>query len=115
MKNIIRCLPIVVSLSVALGVSPAVQALDKVWVCGTGFWDTSACWSPAGQPMEINPLDPLIPDSAFLTQSGTSNIVITYRNNTNPPMSWVKYGLMEQEEGLFAWSSRRWILHCRPV
>ena len=82
MKNITRCLPIVFSISAALGVSPVVQAVDKEWVCGTDYWDVSACWTPTGQPMSN--LDPIPPDSVFLTSSGASDIVITYRNTTNP-------------------------------
>lgn len=74
MKNLSRCLPIIVTLSAALGVSPAVQA--KNWVCDTDLWDKAECWSPVGQPTAG--------ETAVLNQSGTSDIVITYQNTLNP-------------------------------
>ncbi|VAW73276.1 hypothetical protein MNBD_GAMMA15-659 [hydrothermal vent metagenome] len=75
MKNITRCLPIIISMSAALGMSSAAQAKD--WTCaGTDFWDNAGCWSPAGLPATL--------DTAFITQSGASDVIVNYRNVVNP-------------------------------
>ena len=49
---------------------------DKYWACGSDSWDQSSCWSPAGQPVTG--------DSAFLTQSDSTDRVVTYANAISP-------------------------------
>ena len=49
---------------------------DKYWACGSDSWDQSSCWNPAGQPVTG--------DSAFLTQSDSTDRVVTYANAISP-------------------------------
>ncbi|MDB4516466.1 PEP-CTERM sorting domain-containing protein [Crocinitomicaceae bacterium] len=65
----------IVSICVVLGVSSTAQA--QTWVCGTEYWDIAGCWSPSVQPTTG--------DNAFLLQSGADDVVVTYRDTTNPP------------------------------
>lgn len=58
-----------------LAIQPS-QAADKNWVCGSGSWDNSACWSPVGQPLSG--------DDVFLIQSDEINRTITYSNTDSP-------------------------------
>jgi hypothetical protein len=49
---------------------------DKDWICGDGSWDDGSCWNPAGQPTGG--------DSAFLTQSDSTDRTVTYANPLYP-------------------------------
>ena len=63
--------------SCAIVLSPLQSvADDKYWVCSSDSWDQSSCWNSAGQPVTN--------DSAFLTQSDSTDRVVTYANAISP-------------------------------
>lgn len=61
----------------------AVAGNTMYWVCGSGIWDT-LCWSVGTSSGTATAAQPLNGDYAYLTQSGTSNLVTTYRNSAYP-------------------------------
>jgi len=54
----------------------SVQAEEKVWTGGTGWWDEEANWNPSGQPQTG--------DDVFLTQTDTIDRNVHYRNTLSP-------------------------------
>ena len=54
---------------------------DKYWACRSDSWDQSSCWNPTGQPMDG--------DDVYLTQSDSTDRVVTYANAITPTPSLI--------------------------
>jgi len=62
---------------------PALAGNNMYWVCDGGIWD-SLCWSVGISGGTATATQPINGDYVFLTQSGSSNLVVTYRNTAYP-------------------------------
>jgi hypothetical protein len=51
-------------------------ATDKYWVGGNGDWNLTNNWSPPGQPQDG--------DNVYLTQTGTTDLLVNYYNSLYP-------------------------------
>lgn len=51
-------------------------AVDKNWICDSDDWSRSECWNPVDQPSSG--------DNVFLTQSDTTDRIVTYYGTLTP-------------------------------